>query len=102
MRVTAPDAPLPKRICRDPAYEDRIWRALGVLKTARLLNHKECMHLLSLVQIGASMGLLDVPAETVTALQVDVQPATLATAQGKDLEAEERDVARAALVRERL
>ena len=91
-----------ERICRDPAYEDRIWRALGVLKTARLLDHRECVNLLSLIRIGASIGVLDVPAETVAALLTDVQPATLAVAAGKDLDAGERDVARAALVRERL
>lgn len=102
MQIVGEERRARERICRDPAYEDRIWRALGVLKTARLLNHKECMHLLSLVQIGASMGLLDVPADTVTALLTDVQPATLATAAGKDLDAGERDTARAALVRERL
>ncbi len=91
-----------ERICRDPAYEDRIWRALGILKSARLLNHEECMQLLSLVKIGVSMGLLEIPAETVAALLTDVQPATLCAAAGKEYDVSERDAARAALVRERL
>ncbi len=102
MQIVSEERRARERICRDPAYEDRIWRALGVLKTARLLSHEECARLLSLVKIGASMGVLDVPAQTVTALQIDIQPATLATAQGKEMEPGERDVARAALVRERL
>lgn len=91
-----------ERICRDPAYEDRIWRALGILKTARLLNHEECMQLLSLVKIGVSMGLLEISAETVAALLTDVQPATLCAAAEKEFAPDERDAARAALVRERL
>lgn len=102
MQIVGEERRARERICREPAYEDRIWRALGVLKTARLLSHEECVKLLSLVKIGVSMGVLELPEETIAALFTDIQPATLATAQGKDLEAEERDVARAALVRERL
>ncbi len=102
MQIVTEERRARERICRDPAYEDRIWRALGVLKTARLLNHEECVRLLSLVKIGACMGLLDVPPETVAALLTDIQPATLAAAENKDLDPGERDVARAAMVRERL
>ncbi len=91
-----------ERICRDPAFEDRIWRALGVLKTARLLTHEEGMRLLSLVKIGASMGMPDMQKETVAALMTDIQPATLAATMGRDMEPGERDAARATLVRERL
>lgn len=102
MQIVGEERRARERICRDPAYEDRIWRALGVLKTARLLSHEEAMRLLSLVKIGASMGLLEIPAETVATLMTDVQPATLSAAAEKDLDAGERDAARAALVRERL
>ena len=102
MQIVGEERRARERVCREPAYEDRIWRALGVLKTARLLTHEECMRLLSLVKVGVSTGILETSADTVAALQCDIQPATLMTAQGEEMEAAARDAARAALVRERL
>ncbi|MBP5303564.1 MAG: protein arginine kinase [Clostridia bacterium] len=92
-----------KELCQNPVYEDRVWRSMGVLKTARLLSHEECSNLLSNLRIGVALGLLpDISMDTLCGLMCDIQPATIMTLCGKDLEANERDVKRAELVRERL
>lgn len=87
----------------DPQYEDRVWRALGILRTARLLSHTEFMRLISYVRVGVSMGIVsDVSLDTIAALLTDAQPASVMVLAGEDLTPEERDAKRAEMVRERL
>ena len=103
MQIVRQERVAREQFCHEPAYEDRVWRALGVLKTARLLSHEECMEKLSDLRVGCACGLLpDVTLDTLSGLLCDVQPATLMTLAGKDMEPAERDVRRAELVRERL
>ncbi len=83
--------------------EDRIWRAYGTLKGARIITSHETIDLLSTVRLGVDMGLLkDVERATLNDLFIMTQPAHLQKLEGKVLGAAERDVKRAALVRERL
>ena len=65
--------------------EDRVHRALGLLRSARLLDTKEAMKLLSRVRLGACMGLLEseVSADTVNQLFLQVQPAHVRFAMGE-------------------
>lgn len=58
--------------------EDRVHRALGTLRAARLLEGREAMKLLSRVRLGVWLGLLeDVPRDAVSRLFLQVQPAHL-------------------------
>ena len=92
-----------EEICRAPEYIDRVWRSLGILKTARMLTRDEFMALISHLRTGVAMGLLaETDLDTVSALMTDAQPATLSAAAGEDLDPARRDAARARLVRERL
>lgn len=92
-----------KQTATKAAFEDRVWRSLGLLKTARLLSNEEAMKLLSNVRFGICVGTLnDVPLETVTALISDIQPGCLMSAVGEDLAPEARDAHRATLVRKAL
>lgn len=85
---------------KDPAVADRVYRSLGVLKYARQLSHEEAMKLLSNLRVGVSMQwVTDVSLDTVNALMNDVQPATLMTAERRDMEPAERDILRAERVR---
>ena len=82
------------------SMQDRVERAVGVLKTARLLSTGEFMELLSLVRLGASTGLLSgIEAGALNDLMTRVQPATLMTTEGKQLTESERDALRARQVR---
>jgi len=83
--------------------EDRIYRALGVLKSAILLNTDECLKLLSDVRLGIEMGIIkDVDKVTLNSLLVYTQNATIQKLLDKKLSSKERDFNRAKLIREKL
>ena len=87
----------------DPRYEDHIWRSLGVLRTARLLSHREFMELISPVRAGVALDLLPgLSLDTISALIADAQPATIMAAARQELDPSQRDQQRAALARTRL
>ncbi|UZQ52510.1 protein arginine kinase [Clostridium kluyveri] len=83
--------------------EDKIYRALGVLKSAVLLNSSECLKLLSDVRLGVEMGIIkDVNGITLNKLLVESQPATIQKIYGESLSNKDRDFNRAKFVREKL
>lgn len=82
--------------------EDAVFRAYGILKSARILSTKEFMSLISKVRLGAVLGLIKTDLKTINELMVSMQPATINAFVGKTLSLEERDVERAKIVRERL
>lgn len=85
------------------AWQDKMTRAAGTLKSARLLSSGEAAELLSLVRLGVALGLLSgVDLGTMNALSVKVQPATLMTIAGRKLSEGERDQLRVKLLRESL
>ena len=45
-----------EELCRNPHFEDRVWRSLGILRTARLLRGDEFMSLISNLRVGVSLG----------------------------------------------
>jgi len=82
---------------------DRVWRALAVLRNARILPGEEFMELISHVRLGVGMGLADtVSMEQITALINQTGPATLIDKVGRELDSTQRDIMRAKLVRETL
>lgn len=89
------------QMAQDVAWQDKIDRAAGILKTARVLSSGECMELLSYVRFGISVGILQgVTTEELNGLMVNVQPGTLMAKAGKPLDQNQRDVLRATKVRE--
>lgn len=83
--------------------EDKIYRSLGILKSAVLIDSKECLNLLSSVRMGVEMGIIkDVESGVLNSLLVEVQPATLQLISNMNLSDKERDYRRAKLIRQRL
>lgn len=82
--------------------QDEVFRAYGLLKSARILSTKEFMALVSKVRLGAVSGLLKIKPETVNELMISMQPATINANTGKTLTTRERDIERANMVRERM
>ena len=83
--------------------EDKVHRALAVLRVARTVTTDEAMELLSSVRLGLVTGLLSEPAlPTVNELFLLVQPAHVQKAAGKTLVDEDRDIQRASELRARL
>ncbi len=83
--------------------EDRIHRALGILRSARMLGLEESMKLLSRLRMGTCIGRIDaVPLEMVNRLFLMVQPAHLRTVAGFELDDDQLREARATMVRKTL
>ena len=85
-------------------FEDKVFRAYGVLTSARVLTSKEFMDHMATVKMGISLGVMPITAtEKLDGLILNAQPANLCLMEGgRELSAYERDVARAKFVRETL
>lgn len=83
--------------------EDKVWRAYGILRTARSLGLEEMMNLLSGVRLGVSLKLLKSPrVETLNEILVRGQVAHLERSAGGRLGEQDADVCRATFVRDML
>src|SRR3989441_2148487 len=82
---------------------NHIGRAYGILANAHSISSKETMNLLSLMRLGVDMGLFPgVDRSLVDELFILTQPAHLQKQHTEKLSAEERDLLRSDMVRERL
>ncbi|MBR3765003.1 MAG: hypothetical protein IKK57_10710 [Clostridia bacterium] len=88
------DAPL--------ALEDKVWRAYGLLQTARVLGQEEFWRLWSDVRLGAALELLPVAVDKVDGLVPEALVAHLRSYAEEALTGEDLDACRAARVRELL
>ncbi len=81
--------------------EDKIFRSIGILKTARVLSTHEFMNLSSATRLGIYLGLLDKHLITsLNELMIITQPGHLQESIGRKVESVERDAIRANSVRE--
>jgi protein arginine kinase len=82
---------------------NHIGRAYGILANAHSISSKETMNLLSLMRLGMDLGLFPAGDRSLTdELFILTQPAHLQKQHSEKLSAEERDLLRADMVRERL
>lgn len=82
---------------------NHIGRAYGILANAHSISSKETMNLLSLMRLGVDLGLFPgMDRSLVDELFILTQPAHLQKQHSEKLSAEERDLLRADMVRERL
>jgi protein arginine kinase len=85
------------------ALDDKVHRALGTLRSARLLGSEEVLFFLSHLRMGLNLGRVkDVDIATINELFLLTQPAHLQKIQGKKLEGDSRRAARAEFVRHKL
>lgn len=83
--------------------EDRIFRSLGVLSNSRIIESKEAAKCLSDVRLGIDIGFIEnLPKTILNELMILTQPGFLQQYAGGPLRPHERDIRRAALIRERL
>jgi protein arginine kinase len=83
--------------------EDRIWRAYGTLRNARMLDSREAMGLISAVRLGVGLGIITGTALTdLNEMLIMIQPMHLQMLYGKVMGPDERDRSRAAYIRSRL
>ncbi|MBX3364260.1 MAG: protein arginine kinase [Phycisphaeraceae bacterium] len=88
---------------RGDLVADQAYRALGVLRHARLMSSEEAMECLSRVRLGAVLGLMPgIDHQHVTHLMLVIQPAHLQRLAGREMNQAERRAGRADLLRREL
>lgn len=83
--------------------EDRFNRSLGTLKYARIMTSEEAAACLSNVRLGVDLGIVkEVPLNILNECMILIQPGFVQQYAGTTLQASERDMFRAKLLREKL
>jgi protein arginine kinase len=83
--------------------EDRVFRSYGTLAHSRVIETKEAANCLSDVRLGIDMGYIkDISRNILNELMILTQPGFLQQYAGGSLSPDERDIRRAALIRERI
>jgi protein arginine kinase len=83
--------------------EDRVWRSYGTLKNAHIISSNETVELLSMLRLGNDLAIVrDIERGLINELFILTQPAHLQKFENKKLSANERDVKRAQIIRERI
>lgn len=82
--------------------EDRVFRAYSILTSARKLNSKETLELLSPVRLGIRTGLLkEASLNAINEIFLCTRPAHLQKKAGREMGERERDIFRAQFIRDR-
>jgi len=85
------------------SLEDRVWRAYGTLRYARVMSAEKALSLLSQVRLGIDLGLIDgLDPRILTELMVMLQPGCLQRIMALEMDEDMRDIYRARLLRERI
>ena len=85
------------------ALDDKVYRAWGLLASARTISSEETLMLLSAVRLGIHLGrLTHVDMATINELFLLTGPGHLQKIRGAELSEAERDIARAEYIRKRL
>lgn len=83
--------------------EDKVFRALGLLQSARSISSEETLFLLSHLRMGLHMGIVrNIDLETINDLFLTTQPAHLQITAGKRLNSDQRTILRAENIRKKL
>lgn len=83
-------------------FEDKIYRTVGILKTARRLDLEEFLNTLSLARLGVSLQYLDLDFATIGEWLYELQNATLIASAEADLTEQMCAGLRAQIIREKL
>ncbi len=88
---------------RTLALDDKVQRALGILRSARLIASEETLFLLSHLRMGVNLNRVKgIDVRTLNELFLMTQPAHLQRLHGKKLEGDARRAVRAEYIRQRL
>lgn len=81
--------------------EDKVYRSYGILTNARKLDTDECSNLLSSVKLGTDLGVITELNDTkVKKMMLYTKPANLQKYLGKVLDANQRDIKRAEVIKQ--
>lgn len=81
--------------------EDKIYRKFGNLVYAKKMSHSECAKLISIVRMGINMGIItEIDNQKINEINIISKVATLQKYLKKNLDANERDIERAKLIKQ--
>ncbi len=84
-------------------FEDKIFRSLAILRSARTISSTEVLNLLSAVRFGVGAEIVkDITLETLNEIMVISRPANIQLYFGELLEEQEREIKRAEYIRKKL
>ena len=83
-------------------FEDKLYRTLGILKSARRLDTPEFLNSISLVRLGISLGYFDIEYKTIGEMLYTLQNASLIDSAKTPLTAQMCEKLRAEIVREKI
>ncbi|MEX0654683.1 MAG: ATP--guanido phosphotransferase, partial [Phycisphaeraceae bacterium] len=88
---------------RESQLDDKVWRAWAILTNARVMGTDEVLQLLSHLRLGVNLSRIQkVDIRAINELFLLTQPAHLQKLTGQEMDAAERRIARAKLIRQRL
>lgn len=81
--------------------EDRVYRAYGTLAFSRKTSSEECRNLMSIIKLGTDLGIIKELNDTkVSKINLYTQVGNLQKYLGKNLDAYERDIKRAEVIKQ--
>lgn len=102
LQIAAQERAAREELLKSPVTEDKIYRAYGTLKYARLVDTDELMELMSLIRLGAVKGIIKLDTAKIEGMMINLQPATISLSVDRPLDRMGRDALRAERVREML
>ncbi len=88
------------KLLESESYQDSVWRALGILKTARVMSSGEFAGLYSALRVGVAEGLVKgLTLADLSEAYESVQPARLMEQYGEEMNSAQRDKKRAEILR---
>lgn len=86
---------------KETELEDKVYRSLGILRSARILSSKEAMKHISMVKLGSDIGILkDFRGSDLIRLMIWIKPGNVQVSEKRAMDKKERDKVRADLTRE--
>ena len=84
-------------------FEDKVYRAYGLLRNVRRISFQETMDLISKIKLGIYLGLaIETSIDILNELMIITQPSHLQEEFGERLQSNQRDVMRADLIRKHI
>lgn len=81
--------------------EDKVYRSFGILSQCRKISYEETRKLLSNVKLGTDMGIIkELTDDKVTKMYLYTKPANLEKFLGEELDAYDRDIKRAEVIKQ--
>ena len=92
-----------KTLVKSVEVQDAISRSMGILKSAKIINHNEAMELLSNIRLGITTNQIEnISLDEIDSLITEVQPASILVLDNKEMSSTELNAKRAEIIKNRI